>query len=123
MKHQDYVAQRAARDPEFRAARDASQPLYDFQRALIAARLAAGLTQRQLADRMGTQQSVVARIEGGAHPPRLDTLQKWAAACKADFTIKADAPLVVRSRQRPLQPSSRSVSHKGTPKAVAAKAR
>src|SRR5947207_3346512 len=105
MKHEEYVAQRAARDPAFRAAREASQPLYEFQRALIAARLAAGLTQRQLAERMGTGQSVIARIEGGGHPPRLDTLQKWAAACKAKSTIKPDAPLSVhpltRTRRAP----------------------
>ena len=86
MRHDEYVSQRAARDPAFCAARAASQPLYEFQRAVVAARLAAGLTQQQLAERVRTGQSVIARIEGGGHPPRLDTLQKRAAACGTEFT-------------------------------------
>ena len=121
MKHEEYVAQRAARDPAFRAAREASQPLYEFQRALITARLAAGLTQRQLAERMGTGQSVIARIEGGEHPPRLDTLQKWAAACKAEFTIRPDAPLSVHPRSRTRRASEGSTGRTAPALATAAK--
>jgi transcriptional regulator with XRE-family HTH domain len=122
MKHEEYVAQRAARDPAFRAAREASQPLYEFQRALIAARLAAGLTQRQLAELMGTGQSVIARIEGGEHPPRLDTLQKWAAACEAEFTIKPEAPLSVRPRARNRRGPGESTRRPAPALAMAAKA-
>jgi transcriptional regulator with XRE-family HTH domain len=124
MNHREYVAQRVARDPEFRAAREASRPRYEFQRALIAARLAAGLTQRQLAERMETTQSAIARIEGGEHPPRLDTLQRWAAACQADFTIKANAPLDVRPRARRSPKTTARASGRSAPaSAVAVKAR
>lgn len=44
------------------------------------ARLAAGLTQRALAARAGTAQSVIARIESGVTSPSWDTLQRIVAA-------------------------------------------
>ena len=47
-------------------------------RALIEARAKAGLTQAAVAKRMGTTQSVVARIESGRAPPNLKTLEKYA---------------------------------------------
>jgi transcriptional regulator with XRE-family HTH domain len=87
MKHRDYVAAREARDPAFKAAREALRPEYERQRALIQARIAAGLTQQELAERLGTSQSVVARLESGKHPPRLDTLIAVATALGAQFSI------------------------------------
>ena len=47
-------------------------------RELIAARLQAGLTQAELAARMGTTQSVVARMESGRALPSLRTLARYA---------------------------------------------
>jgi transcriptional regulator with XRE-family HTH domain len=44
------------------------------------ARLAAGLSQRELAARAGTSQSVIARIEGGQTDPSVGTLAKLLAA-------------------------------------------
>lgn len=95
MKHRDYVADQEARDSDFRAARAALRPAHDFQRALIEARHAACLTQRQLAERLGTKQSVVARMESGLHPPRLDTLYALATALGVEFTVSPSAGLAV----------------------------
>lgn len=51
---------------------------------MLAARRAAGLTQAQVAELMGTKASAVARLESalasGKHSPSLDTLRKYAAA-------------------------------------------
>lgn len=51
---------------------------------MLAARRAAGLTQAQVAERMGTKAPAVARLENalasGKHSPSLDTLRKYAAA-------------------------------------------
>lgn len=47
---------------------------------LVAGRRAAGLTQTQLAARMGTSQSAVARFEAGGADTRLSTLERYAAA-------------------------------------------
>lgn len=52
--------------------------------AILSARAEAGLTQAQVAERMGTQAPAVARLENalvtGKHSPSVATLQKYAAA-------------------------------------------
>jgi transcriptional regulator with XRE-family HTH domain len=53
----------------------------DAARVLRQARRRAGLTQRQLAERVGVAQSVVGRIESGAVVPRVDTLDRLLEAC------------------------------------------
>lgn len=47
----------------------------------------AGLTQAELADRMGTTQSAIARLEGGGTRPTLETLEKLASAVGADLVV------------------------------------
>ncbi|MGZ8160325.1 MAG: helix-turn-helix transcriptional regulator [Methylobacter sp.] len=51
---------------------------------MLSARREAGLTQAQVAERMGTKASAVARLESalvsGKHSPSIDTLRKYAAA-------------------------------------------
>jgi transcriptional regulator with XRE-family HTH domain len=58
---------------------------------LLQARKAAGLTQRELARRAGTSQSVIARIERGQASPSLDTLRRLLAA--AGFELRIDLEL------------------------------
>ena len=53
----------------------------DAARVLRQARRRAGLTQRQLGERAGVSQPVVARIESGAVVPRVDTLDRLLEAC------------------------------------------
>jgi len=47
---------------------------------LVAARLDAGLSQTEVAARMGTSQSAVARLESGDADIRLSTLERYATA-------------------------------------------
>lgn len=54
-------------------------------------RLAAGLSQRGLAQRAGTSQPAVVRYERGATTPSWETLQRLAAACRWRVTIDAEA--------------------------------
>ncbi len=75
-------------DRETRAAYDAIADEFDLARELIAARVRAGLTQAQLANRMGTTQSVVARLESGAQLPSVNTLLKFARATGSRPVIK-----------------------------------
>jgi transcriptional regulator with XRE-family HTH domain len=49
-------------------------------RELVAQRLTAGLSQTEVAARMGTSQSAVARLESGATDIRTSTLERYAAA-------------------------------------------
>ena len=48
--------------------------------ALVARRVDLGLSQTEVAARMGTSQSAVARLEGGQADLRLSTLERYAAA-------------------------------------------
>ena len=96
MNFRDHVAEMEARDPAFREARERLRPQFEFRKALIGARLAAGLTQRQLAERMGTSQAAIARLESGTRLPTVDTLFRLAAALGVEFTITPEEPLTVR---------------------------
>lgn len=51
------------------------------------ARLRAGLSQRELAERAGTSQSAVARIEAGAVSPSLETVRRLLAACGFELQV------------------------------------
>ena len=68
------------KDPAFREAYDALAPEFEIARALIGARTTAGLTQEEVAERMGTTQSVVARLESGRTLPSIKTLYRYAEA-------------------------------------------
>ncbi len=68
------------KDPDYRRAHEALKPEFEIARALIEARAQAGLTQEQLAGRMKTTQSVVARLESGRAKPSTQTLERVAAA-------------------------------------------
>ena len=50
-------------------------------------RTEAGLSQRELAERMGTTQSAIARMEGGGTRPTLDTLENLAAAVGRELVV------------------------------------
>jgi ribosome-binding protein aMBF1 (putative translation factor) len=65
---------------EYRKAYEGLAPEFDLARAVIEARVTAGLTQEQLAKRMETTQSVIARLEGGRTRPSTQTLERLAAA-------------------------------------------
>ena len=81
----DELARKMLEDPSVRAEYERIEreemPMLD---AILKARAEAGLTQAQVAERMGTKQTAVARLENalitGRHSPSLATLQKYAAA-------------------------------------------
>ena len=84
-----------AMSPEERAAFDQT---YDATRLALEvggkvrdAREAAGLSQRDLAARMGTSQAAVARLEAGGVGATLTTLQKVAAALDLKITVDLSA--------------------------------
>lgn len=67
-------------DPAYRVAYDAMEEEFALASALIEARAKAGLTQEELARRMKTTQSVIARLEGGRAWPSTRTLERIAKA-------------------------------------------
>ena len=71
----------------YRKAHADLEPEYALARALIQARVSAGLTQEQLAHRMDTTQSAIARLESGRSRPSTQTLERLAAATRTRLTI------------------------------------
>lgn len=68
------------REPRYREEYDALEEEFSLASALIAARARAGLTQEQLAKRMETSQSAIARLESGRTIPSGTTLKRLAKA-------------------------------------------
>jgi len=77
--------------PDVRAAYDALEEEYAALDALLGARKEAGLTQAEVAERMGTTASAVSRLESSLsserHSPSFSTLRKYAAACGKKLVI------------------------------------
>ena len=74
----EYIEEQMENDPEYRKAHKESRAEYHIMRALIAARIEEGLTQKELADRSGIRQSNISRIENGTCSPTISTLQALA---------------------------------------------
>ena len=74
------LKRRLLTDPEVRAEYDRLGPIFAIVGEMIETRQAAGLTQAEIAKRMGTTQSVVARLETARHMPTFDLVARYAAA-------------------------------------------
>ncbi|MDY7017166.1 MAG: helix-turn-helix transcriptional regulator [Nitrospirota bacterium] len=79
-----------SRDPEYQEAYEALGLEFELARSVIEARTRAGLTQEQLARRMGTTQSVIARLESGRVCPSTKTLEKLAQATGTRLKISLE---------------------------------
>lgn len=82
----------AMRRPGFKAAWDELEEEYVALNELLQARKQAGLTQEEVASRMGTTKSAVSRLEtsirSNTHSPSFATLRKYAHACGKRLVIK-----------------------------------
>jgi DNA-binding XRE family transcriptional regulator len=67
------------KDPEYKKAYEDLQPEFKLIKALIIARAKHGLTQRQLAKRIGVPQSSLARFESGRVTPTLPFMKRVAS--------------------------------------------
>ena len=74
-------------DPEFREDYARVDDEYALVEALVSARAAANLTQAELARRLGTTHSAIARLEGGRVSPSLATLRRYAEATGTRLTV------------------------------------
>lgn len=82
----NYLAQQME-DPTFAAEYEAQRPEYEAIRAVIAARLACNMTQKELAEKTGIRQSNISRIENGSASPTIDTLARIAAGLGKQLKI------------------------------------
>lgn len=75
------------KDPEVSRYYKELGPEFAVVRAIIKRRLQKELTQAQLAKKIGTKQSAVARLESGHYNPSLSFLRKVASALDAELKI------------------------------------
>jgi len=75
-------------DPAFRAKLDEVEPEYLLAREILAARLAARMSQAALARAIGTSQSRVSKWERGEETPRVDALRRIAKATGRQLEVR-----------------------------------
>jgi ribosome-binding protein aMBF1 (putative translation factor) len=68
------------KNPNFRREYEALEEEFALADAFIRARVEAHMTQAEVAKKMGTTQSVIARLESGTFPPSYKTIQRFAKA-------------------------------------------
>lgn len=76
------------KDPEFRKLYEETRPEFEIARAVIRARIERGLTQKQLAEKLHTRQSVISRLENMRTVPSLSFLKRLAVALNASLSVK-----------------------------------
>ena len=81
------LKRRLMEDPEFREEYGRIDDEFRLIEALVRARTAAKLTQAELARRLGTTQSAIARLEGGGVSPSFTTLRRYAEATGTRLTV------------------------------------
>ena len=82
-------------DPEFATAWEDTREEFALAREIIRTRVAAGLSQKELAEKIGTTQSVIARLESGTHTPSVSTLKRVAAATHSKLCISLE-PIITQ---------------------------
>ena len=74
-------------DSDFRKGWDEMEPEYQIMKAMIAARMETGITQQQLSEKTGINQSNLSRIENGNGNPSVSTLYRIASALGKKLSI------------------------------------
>jgi predicted transcriptional regulator len=78
-------------NPEVKAEYVALAPKFEIAAELLRARLRPGLSQAELATRMGTSQSTIARLESGQTLPSTKTLRRYGEATGSKFHVRLSA--------------------------------
>ena len=89
-KHLDFEVweKEALKDPLLKTEYDRLQPEFAVINAMIEARRKKGITQVDLAKKMGTKQSVISRLESGRANPSIGFLKKLANALQTNLEIR-----------------------------------
>ena len=82
------IASRTAANPAFPRLVAAAARRRELVRELVALRASHGLSQTAVAERMGTSQPVVARLEAGDLDSRISTLERYADAVGVELEIR-----------------------------------
>jgi transcriptional regulator with XRE-family HTH domain len=97
----EMIAERTKANPDFPVLVEAALNRRELLRALAAERLAAGITQTELAAALGTSQAQVARLESGNADAKLSTISRLAAVLgkQIEFRVTDALPTTKRPRK------------------------
>ncbi len=84
------VKKKCLADPEFKKEYEALGPKFDLIEAIVKRRMELKITQKDLAEKLGTGQAVISRIEKGNANPTLASLREIATALDADLHISLE---------------------------------
>ena len=89
-KHRDFndFLNESLKNPKIKAEYDKLQPEFAMIQAVIDARVKKGVTQKELAQKIGTKQSVISRLESGRANPSVAFLKKLAQALNSHLEIR-----------------------------------
>ncbi|KKS13930.1 MAG: DNA-binding helix-turn-helix protein [Candidatus Daviesbacteria bacterium GW2011_GWB1_41_5] len=89
-KHRDFndFLNESLKNPKIKAEYDKLQPEFAMIQAVIDARVKKGVTQKELAEKIGTKQSVISRLESGRANPSVAFLKKLAQALNSHLEIR-----------------------------------
>ncbi len=82
------VKKRFLADPEFRREYEVLKPGFELIESIVRRRKELEMTQKELADKLGTGQAVISRLEGANISPTLASLVKIAEALDSDLHIE-----------------------------------
>jgi len=74
--------------PDLEDVYQAADPVYELRKRILQLRLDKGLSQAELAERAGTKQSVISRIENGESEPRIETIKRIARALDKEVRLE-----------------------------------
>lgn len=91
------IAKWAAEDPEFADGYERGFQAFQLGVMLLTARQQAGLTQAEVARRLGTHKSAISRMENHAEDIRLSTLQRYAEAvgCFLNLELRPESEATI----------------------------
>jgi transcriptional regulator with XRE-family HTH domain len=75
-------------DSDFKKEYEALQPEMDIKRAILDARIRAGMTQMELAEKSGISQADICRLEKGTRNPSIALLKRLAEAMDSTLRIE-----------------------------------
>jgi ribosome-binding protein aMBF1 (putative translation factor) len=88
----DDIAEWEANDPAFKAERQRMRPYAELAKLVIRLRALEGLSQEELARRMGTTKAAISRLESGRHRPTVETMRRLAEALGGRLTLTIVMP-------------------------------
>lgn len=109
MKHSD-LKNRALQRPGVKSEYEALNSEFELLRQMLSARTKAGMSQADVASRMGTHAPAITRLESalgsGKHSPSFDTLKRYAEAVGCQLQVRFVRSSVPKGRNSKINPNS-----------------